>query len=384
MVAGTTPSLRVMKSSQMKILLAGSGGLVLCVLILLTGPDPLEASLPAGKEVVAIDEIDRSVAPNTITAFGIMRPRQTLALTTQVPGEVTWVSEGLVAGGEVAKGDALFRIDERDYTIAVAMAKASYEQAEASIDLEQGRSDVARLEWNKWQESSGKQTAASPLALRVPQQAAARAALKVIQAELDSANLALQRTSIMAPWPAAVVDANVIEGQVLSTGEVTATLYPLDYAVVEIHVPIKTLRMVEAGVARIELRPVHDPDATPVVGRLESIVRNLTDATRLATVRVAIEDPFKHAGWAFGMHLQANIVMQQQRNIAVIPADLIVGGNQVWLFRDGRARRHQVHPIDSTGESVTVEDNFRVGDALIVERPIGLFDGVAVEIAGEG
>ncbi len=373
-----------MNLSHLKILLAASGGVALCVSILLTGPDPLKASLPASNEVVSISEIERGILPTSLTAFGILQPRQTLALTTQVPGQVTWVSEHLVAGSEVVKGDALFRIDERDYAIAVAMAKANYEQAQANIDLEQGRSDVARHDWTSWQASRGKQSAANPLALRVPQQAAARAALKVIQAELDSATLALKRTAIMAPWPAAVVDANVIEGQVLSTGEVTATLYPLDYAIVEVHVPLKTLSLIEAGVTSIELRPVHDPGATPISGRLEGIVKNLTNTTRLATIRVAIEDPLKHKGWAFGLHLQANIVSQSTRNVARLPASLIVGGNLVWLYRDGEARRHQIYPIDSSGETVTVEDNFRAEDALIVERPIGLFEGASVQVSVEG
>ncbi|MDP6535080.1 MAG: efflux RND transporter periplasmic adaptor subunit [Gammaproteobacteria bacterium] len=365
----------------MKLFLASCGGIALCILILLTGPDPLEASLPASKVVVSVGNIERKTTPSTVTTFGTLHPRQILQLTTQVPGKVTWVSDSLVAGGRVANADELLRIDERDYAMAIAMAEASYEQAQANIELERGRSDVARLEWSSWQQSSGKQRDASPLALREPQQAAAKAALKVIQSEIDRANLDLQRTTIKAPWPATVVEVNVIEGQVLSTGEVAATLFPLDHAVVEVHVPITTLHKIDAGVARIELRPVNDETGPPTTGTLEGIVRNLTDNTRLASVRVAIENPLKQVGWAFGMHLQVRIDTLQQRKTAIIPTAMIVGGNLVWVYRDGKARRHQIHPIDSAGDWVIVEDNFASGDELITERPIGLFDGVQVVIA---
>ncbi|MDP6095256.1 MAG: efflux RND transporter periplasmic adaptor subunit [Gammaproteobacteria bacterium] len=372
-----------MEGSRLMILLAGCAGIVVCILIVLSGPEPLETSVPHGKPLISVGKIERTVAANSVTAFGSLMPRQTLQLTTQVPGEITWVSDSLAAGGQVAEGDELFRIDERDYAIAVARAKASYEQAEANIDLEQGRSEVARLEWSSWQQTHGKEAKASPLALRAPQRAQALAALKVIHTELDRAHLALERTSVRAPWPATVVEANAIEGQVLSIGEVTATLFPLDFAMVEVQVPVNTLHLIDAGVERVELRPVYDMGITPTTGSLEGIVRNLTNDTRLATVRVRIDQPLAQGGWAYGMHVEANIVTGKHRAIAQIPAELIVGGNLVWIYREGKARRHQVHPIQSSGRTVSVEDNFVQGDALILERPIGLFDGADVDVAGE-
>ena len=53
-----------------------------------------------------------------------------------------------------------------------------------------------------------------------------------------------------------------------------------------------------------------------------------------------------------------------------------------WALEDGRAKRHQINPIDSSGLSVSVADNFAAGDALILERPIGLFDGADVDASG--
>lgn len=359
-------------------------GLAICALILATGPEPLEASLPEGKPQVSIGELDRSLVPSTITAFGALTPRQSLQLTTQVPGEITWVSERLAAGGQVAAGDLLFRIDERDYAIAVVSAEAGYEQAQAQVELEQGQSEIAQLEWESWQEKNEwrRGSEARPLALREPQQAEAVARRKAARAELDRMSLALERTSVRAPWPATVVAANAIVGKVLSFGDVTATLFPLDHAVVELQVPAGNLRLIDAGIDRVELRPVHDLESPPVLGSLDGVVRNLTENTRLATLRVRIDEPLRYEGWVFGMHLEARIVARQPRAVAVIPADLVVSGNLVWVYRDGQARRHQVHPLESDGPTVSVEDNFAAGDALILERPIGLFDGADVEVDG--
>ena len=369
-----------MDRSHLKIFLAGCAGVLLCSLIFLTGPQPLEAGLPQSKAQVSIGSIDRTLTQGSLKAFGPLTPRQSLQLTSQVPGEVRWVSEGLVAGGQIDKGEVLLRIDPRDYEIAVANAEARLAQADATIELEQGRSEIARLEWTAWQASVGEDMPASALALRQPQKAEAIALRKAIVTELDRAKLALERTVIRAPWPASVVQANAIAGQVLSVGEVAAVLFPLDFGVVELQVPGSTVHALETGIERVDLYPIYAAGRPPVVGAIEGIVKNLTEDTRLATVRVRVESPLEYEGWAYGMHLTANIITQQQTAIAMVPADLIISGNLIWVYRDGKAMRHQIYPIENSGLAVSVEDNFEPEDSLILQRPIGLFDGAEVVV----
>ena len=356
-------------------------GLGVCGLILATGPEPLESNQTQALPKVATGALERGQAPVQLDAFGALEPRQSLQLTAQVSGEITWVSDSLIAGGSVAPHDALFRLDDRDYKIAVASAEARLSQAQATIDLERGRAEIAKLEWAAWQRGQQDNQPASALALRVPQQAEAQALRNALRAELDQARLNLERTEVTSPWPASVVAANAIPGQVLAAGEVVATLFPVDFGVVELQVPVSTLQVFDQGLERIELRPVQNGNLPPVAGELDTIVRTLTDNTRLATVRVRVDRPLQHPGWTYGMHLQADIVAKQIRNLAYIPSDLVVSGNLVWILRQGRATRHQVTPVGNSGRVVSVLDNFAPGDELILERPIGLFDGAEVAVA---
>lgn len=355
-------------------------GVAVCVVILLSGPEPLEASAPQGKPSVSIGPLERDVTANFISAFGSLTPRQTLQLTTQVPGEIVWVSDRLTAGGFVDQGERLFRVDEREYAIAVASAEAGYEQAQAKLELEQGHAENARREWVQWQNTSSDAVKPRPLALREPQLAEAAALVKAARAQLDGARLAFERVAVEAPWPASVVRAQAVVGQVLPVGQVIATLFPLDYGVAELQVPADTVRLLDAGIQQVELWPVHDQGAQPVIGVFEAVVRNLTNDTRLATVRVRIDTPLENEGWAYGMHLEARILTQQQRAVVQIPAEIVVGGNLIWVYRNGQARRHQVHPVRNSGKTVSVEDNFHVDDALILEYPIGLFDRADVDL----
>jgi len=371
-----------MKLLRLKPLLAGISAISLCIVIVVTGPESLEASLPSGQPQVTTAIIERSMITSAVSAYGTLTPRQALKLTSQVPGEITWVSPDLFAGGRIKAGQALFRIDQRDYAIALASAEAKYAQSEANIDLERGRSENAELEWSKWQRIQGDEKQATSLALREPQQAEALAVRAFNLAELDKAKLALQRTVVSSPWPASVIHSTAISGQLVSVGDSTATLYPVDYAIVELQVSLKTLRLLDSGIQKVELRPIDMPDSVPVEAEFEGIVRNLTNDTRLATVRVRVKRPLDNNAWAYGMHLAANIITSAHQMATKVPASVIVSGNLIWVYRDGRAIRHQVKPIEHKGDLVVVEDNFSQGDSLIIERPIGLFDGAEVAAVG--
>ena len=374
-----------MNPTRLKVILTALGGLLLSVIIFLTGPEPIEANIPDKQPTVSVTELEKSSMPLSISAYGTLNPRQSLQLTTRVPGEIIWVSDKLVAGGDVNAGEELFRIDPSDYEIAVASANAKHAQSEARVDLEKGHSENAKLEWSKWQAISGEKDKASALALREPQQAEVLAVRAINKAELDKAKLALQRTSVRTPWDASVIDATAVEGQVVATGDVTATLYPKDFAVVELQVPLQTLGMLKKGVHAVELRPVGDPEVKPVLGEFQGVVQSLTEDTRLATLRITINDPLANPGWVYGMHLAARIVSQDRVITAQIPAGLIVSGNLIWLYRNGQAVRHQIAPIQSDDRQVMVEDNFLPGDQIILERPIGLFDGAEVlALRGQG
>ena len=355
-----------------------------CVLITLTGPKPIEARTRDGLPTVAVKPIDRSTRAHVVTAYGTLSPSRALSLSPEIAGKVVWVSEHLRAGAQLAAGEPLLRLDERDFLIDAAIAEARFAQAEAGIELEAGQGEFALREWQSWQRTSGDSGPASALALRLPQQADAEAQVRLIGAELDRARLQLERTRIEAPWPAIVVDASAVEGQLLVPGSVAATLYPTDHGVVELQLPLHVTQRIEQGIERVELRPAGAPAALPTIGVIEGVVRSLTADTRLATVRVRVENPMERAGWAFGMHLEARIVTATDRPVAHIPAELVVGGNLAWIHREGRARQQVLRPVEVLGDLVLVEDAFDSEDALIVDRPIGLFDGAAVALAAPG
>jgi multidrug efflux pump subunit AcrA (membrane-fusion protein) len=75
---------------------------------------------------------------------GTVRPDAQINLVPQVSGVIVWKTEAFKPGGSFAKGETLFRIDPRDYELAVRQAEAQVAQARYQRDLAQQESDVSR------------------------------------------------------------------------------------------------------------------------------------------------------------------------------------------------------------------------------------------------
>ena len=118
-----------MNQSNLKIGLTCCAGILVCGIILFTGPEPLEVNPQEKKPSVSIKDLERTSFSNTVIAYGELLPRKSLELTTQVQGAISWVSDDLFPGARVKKDELLFSIDDRDYTNAVAIAEVRYAEA---------------------------------------------------------------------------------------------------------------------------------------------------------------------------------------------------------------------------------------------------------------
>jgi len=88
------------------------------------------------------------------------------------------------------------RIEPTEFELRVTQAKASVAQAETVITREASEAAIARRDW----EELGRSGEPTPLTLREPQMAEAKAQLASAQARLAETELQLARTSLYAPF----------------------------------------------------------------------------------------------------------------------------------------------------------------------------------------
>ena len=213
----------------LKILVVGLLVVALVVALRPTSePLPAQEKLPAEVAVIAVDPRPQALSVRT---QGTVAPRREIDLVAQVAGNIQAAAANFVDGGFFAGGEALVKIDDRDYQFALVRADARVKEAEQALATERGRARQAEREWRDLGNSE-----ANALFLRKPQLAAAEAALASARAERDQARLDFARTSISVPFAGRVRETYVDLGQYVSPGTRIAKVY--DTSVAEIRLPL--------------------------------------------------------------------------------------------------------------------------------------------------
>jgi len=148
----------------------------------------------------------------------------------EVAGRVVWVSPRLAAGGFFAEGEALARVDARDYEIALEGALAALARSE---------SDRAHAESTLVRQRSMRGSGASSMARlddALHAAASAEAGIREAQVAVTRAKLDLGRTEIVAPFVGRLRDKHIDVGQFIARGSPVARIYAVDY--VEVRLPI--------------------------------------------------------------------------------------------------------------------------------------------------
>ena len=168
---------------------------------------------------------------------GTVRPDAQIDLVPQVSGIVVWKDADFKPGGTFAKGALLFRIDSRDYELAVQQAAVQVAQARYQLDLAREEAAIAEEEWQRLHAEE----VPTDLVLRKPQLRAAEASLQGAEARLAEARLRLDRTNVYAPFAGRVRTARVDVGQHLNAGQSIAQLYSIEKAEIVVPVPDEDL-----------------------------------------------------------------------------------------------------------------------------------------------
>ena len=123
-----------------------AAGIVVAVAMFVLKPRAERKPAPRTAPTVEVATLEADESARAVRVTGTVTAAKTAVLSPEVSGRVTFVAPALQRGGKVAKGTVLFRVDSRDYAIAVEQAKAQVAQAEMNLKLEKSRAGVAERE----------------------------------------------------------------------------------------------------------------------------------------------------------------------------------------------------------------------------------------------
>lgn len=333
----------------------------------------------------------------SVASQGTVSPRTVSELVPEVSGRVTYISPSLVAGGFFEKDELLLEIEPHDYELTLVRSQAEVAQARLRLEQEKAEARVAKREW----EELGRGEEATPLVLREPQVAQAKAALAAASAVLEQAKRDLERTKIMAPFAGRVSQKSVDIGQYVNRGAPVAQLYSVDVAEVRLPLPDEELAYVKIPLSyRGDSRNVKGPEVLLKArfagrenvwkGRIVRTGGEIDQSTRMLYAVAEVQDPYGHGDdprrppLAVGLFVEAEILGNWLKDAIVLPRAAIRGTDMVYMVdSDHRLRFRTIEVFKRDREFVIVQGGLESGELVCISPMQAVVDGMKVRLLSE-
>ena len=338
------------------------------------------ALTPAGLPVTAA-RAEKRPLPYEIAATGTAEPVQTVAVVSQVGGQLAKVT--FKEGEDVKAGQLLIQIDPRPYQAVLdqslgILARDQAQLANAEADLKRYEALVAKEYVTAQQYEQAKTTAQ-----------AQRATLAADRANVETARLNLQFASIRAPISGRAGSLLVKEGNLVKAGGqplVTINqIHPIlvRFAVPVVHLPL--LRQYGSAALPVQVRPGGvSGTAAPTNGTL-SFVDNAVDTL---TGTILLKARFENVDGALWPGEFVNVVLAlfTQGDALVVPSSAVVQGQQgpfVFVVKaDNTAETRPVAIGRVAGDLTVIEKGLEVGELVVTDGQLRLTAGAKVQVKG--
>ena len=357
------------------------GGGLGAVRLYQTGPKARQRPPQARDTLVQVATVSRTNANATVHVMGTVVAAQEVVLQPRVSGEIIKLSPEFVPGGRFEAGEFVLQIDSKDYELTVEKTRSQVAQAQYEVKMEQGAQEIAQREWELLgvEETATEQD--RELALRKPHLIKAKAALEAANAAVREAKLALERTTIVAPFNAIVTTESVDVGAQVTQQTQLGTLVGTDEYWVRAAVPVDQLGWIQfpdAGGEAGSTATIRQQLATDLhnewTGRVARLMGDLEPEGRMARVLIAVQDPLRLAASGdgglpllIGSYVSVVIEGRQVEDVIALPRTALRDGDSVWIMNDqNKLEIHSADIVWRSRDTVWVRDGIEPGQRLVV------------------
>jgi len=335
---------------------------------------PAEAPVP-----VTVAQATTRDVPLLATAPGSVEAINAVAVKSLVDGQLLEANVG--DGAEVAAGELLFRIDPRP-------AQAALQQAQAALAKDQATLAQARSQVERYADIAKKGfISADQMEQYRTNLEAARASVKVDEANIAAARVNLSYTEIRAPIAGRLGRILIQPGNVVKANDANplVTINQIEPIYVAFALPAARIGRIRSAHAAAPLRvqaKVIGGDA-PVEGRL-AFIDNAVD-TATGTIRLRAEFANRdHALWP-GQLVTVELTLGHDPDAIVVPAQAVQNGPEgtyVFVVRADRTAEQRKVAIERvvSGEAVVAE-GLAAGETVVVDGQSRVEHGKALQVA---
>ena len=355
---------------------------------------------------VSVAAATRETAPVEIHAIGTVEPSAIVQVKSQISGEL--LSVHFVEGGNVNKGDLLFKIDPRPHEEALRQAEAALQkdtaqvqQAEANRARDIAQQKNAQAEAERYialakegviSRSQSEQYRTSADALRESVQAgqaaieSARASVESDRSAVDRAKLDLGYCEIRSPLSGRAGNLLVNPGNLVSANGssplvVIHRIAPIfvSFGVPEEHLPA-IRRNSAARQLPVQASPPGDPGKTS--RGILTVIDNTVDPNAGAIKLKATFSNDERLLWP-GQFVNVVLVLSSRDNVVMVPAEAIQAaqkGQFAYVVKaDQTVESRAVTIGPAVGRKVVVESGIAAGETVVTDGQLRLFPGARIQ-----
>jgi multidrug efflux system membrane fusion protein len=339
---------------------------------------PAEGPVP-----VLVATATQKTVPVEIKTIGSVEAYATVSVKAQIEGTLDRVY--FKEGDEVTSGQTLFTIDPRPFVADLQQAQATLARdrvtaanarrvAERAIDL-YGREIVSQ------EERDNAVTAVQT----------ADALVRADQAAVESARVRLSYCTIRSPLTGRTGDLRVDRGNIVRNSDVLVTIVQTSPVYVTFSANESRLPEVRKYMAACLLKVLAWPDSSgsaPVEGVL-TFVDNTVDPT-MGMVMLKAAFPNKDKALWPGQYVDAALVLTEEPDMTVVPADAVQAGQQgSYVFVIGNDMKAELRPVVSerTFEETAggprlsvIQKGVKPGERVVTDGQLRLLPGSPVQI----
>ena len=332
--------------------------------------------------VVELGEVVEEAVYNKSESAGRIQAKDSVEVVARING---WLEKRFFTEGEyVKKGQVLFQIEPKEYSIVVAQAEAAARQANAT--LVNAEKELKRAEELVKNDYVSKSYYDNALATRDQ----SKAAYEMRQAELDNAKRNLGYTKVVSPIEGKIGQIYITEGNLVNTQTgPLATIVSTDpvyaYYNLKSHEYIKFKKLssgkLNTNDVKIELR-LADGEMYPYSGKIEFVDNKVDETAGTIAMRASFENPDNLL--VPGDYVTVVSTVTKPNVYTLVPQVAVLKGiDNSYVYMIDDENKAYIQPVTTgiqIGDKWEVLSGLKKGDKVIVSGLGNMRPGASVKV----
>jgi HlyD family secretion protein len=335
-----------------------------------------------------------------ISVNGKVKPVREAEVSAKISGIVSQIF--FVLGQTVKKGDALFKLDDRDLRLEMELGEAALKVTRTSLDsslitaetkYQEAKRNYERLKRLYEKQIGSRQELESAETAYIQAEdfyksaklaaqdgtTNARAQLERARLAYENAKTQLEYTVVRAPIDGIIATKDLKVGQYVGASTTVATLVDLSSVEVETYVSEAIINSLRRGdQAEIHVKSVA---AEPLTGRITAIAPAVDVKSLNYPVNIEVANP--KGLLKSGMFADVKFTVERNKQVMAVALDAIVEEDQrkyVWLLAGDKARKRLIKTGIVDARLAQVTEGLTAKDVVIVKGVNLLKNGAKVMV----